>query len=148
MALDQRSDQTVAIAIDERIRNVFDNLVKAHKLNMLPMDERHAKKTLRKLQKMRSAVSIKAHKSDTTYLPFHLQKCAMRQKWFDTAPEHWSTGYGTKEECEALFQVQYMSDEERLVDLESTFSSEYLRVSVPSWRSDDVSKRLFYVFAR
>ena len=70
MALDQRLDHTVVVAIDERIRNVFDNMVKAHKLSMLPMDERYAKKTVRKLQKMRSAVSIKAHNSDKNYLPF------------------------------------------------------------------------------
>ena len=69
----------------------------------------------------------------------------MRQKCFNTAPEHLSTGYGAKEECDALFQLQYMSDEERLVDLESPFSSEYLCVSVPSWRSDEVSRRLFCV---
>ena len=114
----------------------------------MPIDVRYAKKENRKRQRMRSAVSVKAHNSNKNHLPFCLQKCAMRKKWFDTAPEHWSTGYGTKEECEALFQVQYMFDEERLVDLESAFSSEYLRVSVPSWRSDDVSERLLFVFAR
>ena len=69
----------------------------------------------------------------------------MRQKWFNTAPEHLSTGYGTKEECDALFQLEYMSDEERMVDFESTFSSEYLRVSVPSWRSEKVNGRLICV---
>ena len=63
----------------------------------------------------------------------------MRQKWFNTAPEHLSTGFGTKEECDVLFQLQYMSDEERMVDFESTFSSEYLRVSFPSWRSEKVN---------
>ncbi|KAI8350615.1 hypothetical protein EDC96DRAFT_546942 [Choanephora cucurbitarum] len=43
-------------------------------------------------------------------------KCAMRQKSYNTAPEHLSTGYGTKEECDALFQLEYMSDEERMMN--------------------------------
>ena len=69
----------------------------------------------------------------------------MRQTWFETASEHLSTGYGTKEECDALFQLQYMSDEERMVDFESTFSSEYLHVSVSSWRFEKVNGILICV---
>ncbi|KAI8327143.1 hypothetical protein EDC96DRAFT_580916, partial [Choanephora cucurbitarum] len=87
MALDQRLDHTVVVAIDERIRNVFDYQVKTHKLSMLSMNERYAKKIVRKSQKMRSA------------------KCATRQRWFNAALEHLSTGYGTQEKCEALFQM-------------------------------------------
>ena len=70
MTIDQRLDENVIGVINERIRNVFDHQVRAYKDNRLPVDVYYAKKENRKRQRMRSTVSIKAHKSDKNHLPF------------------------------------------------------------------------------
>ena len=66
---------------------------------------------------------------------FFLQKRAARNEQYLVSQGLLGLGFGTSEECEAVLQTKYMSEEEEGND---PVTGGYFRTVVPSWRSEEV----------